>query len=615
MSDSDIGSKAWSVTPSDYLKSRSRNFRVPSQPFSLYVTMRDSVRLAVDVFLPQPLKPEGAPLRFPTIVILTPYYRRFKITDSAAEPSPNTAKYRDAFVPYGYAVVVVDVRGTGARFGTRDSMRSPRERDDSFEIARWIVAQSWSDGSIGSTGISYLGAAACFLASTGHPGVKAIAPLFAVSDIYSEQLYPGGLLSQILTNAYDDLMAALDQDLRGSLAKYAYFNDPRFDGPQPVDSDLDGSVLRQAIEVHRDNFKLRDLAREFFFRDSALIHDPALTSAACSPYGYVDKMPPDVAVLSVSGWYDGAGYTNGALSRYLTLDRRSTHPQRLLLGPWDHGARTNVSPWRETPTSQFQLMAELLRFFDRYLLHRDSGLEREAPVHYFSIHDNQWHAAEQWPPGTRDWRLYATAQAELVETAQAEDGALDYQVRFTTTTGTRTRYERLGAANIENYYPDWKERSAGMLHLETRPLAKATQITGNAVARLTLASSEPDASIFVYLSEVEADGSVRYITEGMLRLLHRAEAESPPDYKTSWPFHPCTRAAAHLMPVGIAETISIAAIAVSWTLSAGSRLRISISGADAEHFPQVPHGRPPKLRIVTGEAGGSCFEIPVGVTD
>src|SRR5450759_3709007 len=116
--------------------------------------------------------------------------------------------------------------------------------------------------------------------------------------------------------------------------------------------------------------------------------------------------------------------------------------------------------------------------------------------------------------------LYATPQAELVETAPAKQGALDYQVRFTTTTGIQTRYERLGAANIEDYYPDWKERSADMLHLETPPLAKATQITGNAVARLKLESSEPDASIFVYLSEVETDGSVRYITEGMLRLLH-----------------------------------------------------------------------------------------------
>ena len=86
------------------------------------------------------------------------------------------------FVPRGYALVVVDVRGTGACFGTRDSFRSPRERADYKAIADWIVAQPWSDGRIGATGISYLGAACDFLASTGHPAVKAIAPLFAVWD-------------------------------------------------------------------------------------------------------------------------------------------------------------------------------------------------------------------------------------------------------------------------------------------------------------------------------------------------------------------------------------------------------------------------------------------------
>src|SRR3546814_9606644 len=53
----------------------------------------------------------------------------------------------------------------------------------------------------------------------------------------------------------------------------------------------------------------------------------------------------DVAVLSVSGWMDGGGYMNGAISRYLTL---SKNPSHLLLGPWDHGARIDVSPWRTT---------------------------------------------------------------------------------------------------------------------------------------------------------------------------------------------------------------------------------------------------------------------------
>ena len=52
------------------------------------------------------------------------------------------------------ALVAVDVRGTGASFGTRDSFRSPRERDDYARIAEWVVAQPWSDGRIGATGVS-----------------------------------------------------------------------------------------------------------------------------------------------------------------------------------------------------------------------------------------------------------------------------------------------------------------------------------------------------------------------------------------------------------------------------------------------------------------------------
>jgi hypothetical protein len=66
---------------------------------------------------------------------------------------------------------------------------------------------------------------------------------------------------------------------------------------------------------------------------------------------------------------------------------------------------------------------------------------------------------------------------------------------------------------------------------------------------------------------------------------------------------------------GISESIGIATIPVSWTLPAGSRLRMSTSGADAEHFPQVPHGRPPKLTILTGEDAGSYFAIPIRETN
>ena len=134
---------AWRVTPQAYLKDRKRPYGVSKKPFSQYVTMPDGCRLAVDVYLPQ--TPEGVAAEgpFPAITIFTPYYRRFALADSSKgdEVTPGSFRYRDNFVPAGYALVVIDVRGTGASFGTRDSFRSPREREDCRDIADWIQAQ------------------------------------------------------------------------------------------------------------------------------------------------------------------------------------------------------------------------------------------------------------------------------------------------------------------------------------------------------------------------------------------------------------------------------------------------------------------------------------------
>jgi putative CocE/NonD family hydrolase len=604
MSDHDSAGAAWRVAPSQYIEGRPATHALPQAPESRHVTMRDGCRLAVDTYLPQ-----GAPgERLATIAIFTPYNRRFKRLDEAAEPSPNAAKYRDFFVPRGYALVVVDVRGTGASFGTREAFRSPKEREDYREIADWIVAQPWSNGVIGSTGISYLGAAACFLASTGHPAVKAIAPLFGVSDIYSEQLYPGGMMSRVWSRDYDELMLALDHDDREKTAKFAYFNDPRLSGPQPVDGDDDESLLRAALAEHRDNFRLHDMLPELAFRDEGPLHDPTLNTDACSPFRYLlAGTKPGLPVYSISGWYDGGGYANGAISRFLSL----AGPQdRLLLGPWDHGARTNVSPWRPQVASEFPLLAEVLRFFDQHLLGLHTGLEDEAPVHYYSIHADQWHAAGAWPQLPAQ-RLYL-APGQVASASEPEHvSTASYQVRFDTTTGSDTRWERLGAANIENYYFDWTGRDAALLNFTSEPYAEDTELTGHAIAHLTVASSQRDAALFVYLAEVDADGRAHYITEGMLRALHRATAEAPPEYRTTWPYRRFTRRDAKLLEPGVPDRLVFALLPVSWTLKQGSRLRISIAGADADHFPQVPHGAPPRLELVLGGAQASFIELPL----
>jgi uncharacterized protein len=600
---------AWAVSPALYAESRPARWNLPEKPQSLYLTMRDGCRLAIDIYLPQSPNASDAGTKFPTILFFTPYYRRFKLRQGGAgEGNPNTGKFRDFFVPRGYAMVVIDVRGTGASFGTRDSFRSPKERDDSYEVVDWVAKQSWSNGLAGSTGISYLGAAAAFLASTGHPAVKAIAPLSGVWDNYTDHCFPGGIHLNTQTRDYGELAMALDRDRRDLLAKYSYFSNPDFEGPQPVDDDPSGNELRQAIHQHLSNIRMADFIPEFQFREEGLPYDATFSSASFSPYAVSDKIKPDVAVLSVSGWMDGGGYTNSSIARFLSLP---DNPSYLLLGPWDHGSRVDVSPWRtEEQGDSSLLLGEVLRFFDHYLLGYATGLDKEKPVHYFSIHAQDWRSAQSWPPSDsqRDWYLCQSGQLDKEAGASGSD---DYQVDFALGTGTSTRYERMTAGDPRVYYPDWQGRTDAMLSFTSDPLDTSADLVGHPQVDLWLACSEPDAALIVYLTEIEANGAERYVTEGMLRALHRREAQPPANYRSTWLYRTFRRGDAEPMIPNRAECIRIPFLPTAWQFAAGSRIRLSITGSDVDHCVQIPHGRPPRLSILHGEGHASRLTLPL----
>ncbi len=605
MPDNDFRGNAWRVTPSAYLERRPAIYGT-SAPTSRYLEMEDGCRLAIDIYLPT--AGETGVRRWPTIVMCTPYYRRFKVAPDVPRPllADPRARFCDMFVPRGYALIVLDVRGTGASFGTRDSFRSPRERDDYREVVEWIVAQPWSDGAVGATGVSYLAAASDFLASTGHPAVKAIAPICGVWDTSANLYYPGGVHLNQLTNSYDALMIALDHDRREILRdEFPHMWHPDLDGPQPVDDDTDGSACAEAIRQHAGNFRMRDFITEFKFRDDALSYNPDVTSASFSPYNYATGVRPEVAVYSIGGWFDGH-YADGAIVRFLTLAHRNRY---LLLGPWDHGARANGSPWRDAVEPTFPILAEILRFFDEHLAGLDTGLQNEAPVHYFVSRAEAWRAAESWPLVPNAYRLSLGAQNALV--AEAEGiGADAYRVDFARGTGYHTRYERMSGKDCPDLYDDWQGRDEAMLSYTSEVLADDLELAGHPILSLWLSCSEPDASIFAYLSEVEADGSVRYVTEGLLRALSRAEVECPSNYRTTWPYHSFTRKDAIAMPADAPQLLHFALLANGWRFAAGSRIRLSIAGADADHCAQVPHGRPPELNVHWGGEVASYITLP-----
>jgi putative CocE/NonD family hydrolase len=298
---------------------------------------------------------------------------------------------------------------------------------------------------------------------------------------------------------------------------------------------------------------------------------------------------------------------NGAIARYLT---KADNPRHLLLGPWDHGARIDISPWRAAVEPDFPLLGEILRFFDTYLMDLDTGLRQEAPIHYFAVHAEEWRAAQSWPPIETQQRFYLAPNHRL-DAAETPPGSDHYQVDFTLGTGANTRYERIAGLDSRNYYSDWQGRTARMLSYTSAPLASATELAGHGLADLWLASSESDLALFVYLSEIEADGTERYVTEGLLRALHRKEQPAPPNYRTTWPFRSFRRADAAPLLRGEVERIRIPLLPVAWRFAAGSRIRLSIAGADDDHCGQVPHGRPPLVTMLRGEGRASALELPL----
>lgn len=129
-------------------------------------------------------------------------------------------------------------------------------------------------------------------------------------DTYSDHVFPGGIKCTTVTENYDELVRALDLDLRDKLAPYPYFNDARYAGPAPVEEDPQGKLLAEAIDEHRDSFRMRDFAPEFAFREEAASHDPSMHSGSFSPYWYLGQVPGKVnirfALLPVS-WTLQAG--------------------------------------------------------------------------------------------------------------------------------------------------------------------------------------------------------------------------------------------------------------------------------------------------------------------
>jgi uncharacterized protein len=135
-------------------------------PKTEMVPMRDGVRLATDIYLPQGQGP------WPVVLERTPYNRK-----QQGEKSTN-------FVAHGYVYAIQDWRGHFDSEGTFtvSVLTGPKGREDGYDTVEWIARQPWSNGKVGVTGGSGPGIGAKQTVASNPPHL--IAAAASVAGIY-----------------------------------------------------------------------------------------------------------------------------------------------------------------------------------------------------------------------------------------------------------------------------------------------------------------------------------------------------------------------------------------------------------------------------------------------
>ncbi|WP_419163664.1 CocE/NonD family hydrolase [Candidatus Palauibacter sp.] len=592
--------------------SNARPVSEPTRNQALHVPMRDGVRIAVDVWLPDGIQPGD---RLPTMMRATRYWRA---RDEVGVPLEETSNFAEAerWNRAGYALVLVDGRGSGASFGIRRFELAEDEVRDYGEVADWIAEQPWSNGRVGAYGVSYAGNTAEMLAVNGSPAVKAIAPLFNDFDNFGHLIFPGGVLTVGFLESWSDRTRMQDlNDICGLSDATGPACDEvtrRVTGVKPVDADHDGSLLAAAVADHQANTVPFEAALEYEFRDDPFgRYGETNVGHRRSPSGHLPQIEASgVAMFIRVGWQDAAT-VNGTLGRYNTI----SNPQQVFIGPWDHGARNDTDPFKadDTPVAPDEnaQFVELVAFFDAHLKEGGSG-ETPTEIHYYTLGADRWTRTEQWPPaGFDDVTWYFHEEGTLSTEAPATEAGDDrYAVDFTATTGTRNRWYTNGGGG-DVVYGDRRVEDEKLLTYTSAPLATDLEITGHPVVTLQLASTETDGAFIVYLEDVAPDGTVRYITEGQLRGVMRAVTEDRPLYRKYGPHRSESRAEALPLVPGEVTELSLDLWTTSVLIRAGHRIRVALAGADADTFLRYPRdGAVPEWTVQRRAAYPSRIILP-----
>ncbi len=575
------------------------------------VAMRDGVRLATDIYRPAE---GGRPVAnaLPTILERTPYGKSSPTTRHASR------EVAEFFASHGYVVVFQDCRGRGKSGG--EYVKYLSDGADGFDCCTWILKQPWSNGRIGTMGLSYAAHTQAALASAGAPGVVA---MFMDSGGFSNA-YQGGIRQG---GAYElkQVTWALSQaleapELRADPARLAALKA------------VDIKAWFARLPWSRGNSPL-SLVPEYedyvFDQWENGTFDEYWKQTGIYAKGFYNRFP-DAATMMFSSWYDP--YPRTVIDNYLGLKALNRGPYRLVLGPWTHGNREQTFSGDVdfgAAAAFSKSIAEgyvdfKLRWFDQFLKGVPNGVSMEPEVRLFVMgggsgrrnaegrldHGGQWRSERAWPiPSAQPTAFYLHSDGSLsnwkpTQGSPARTFQYDPKHPVPTIGGTVTSGQPImvGGAFDQREGPQFFGSRAPFRALADRPdvlvfqtptLENDVEVTGAIEADLWITSDCPDTDFTIKLIDVyppSADypqGFAMNLTDGILRCRYRSSWENP-----------------RLMKPGKVYRIKVEAFPTSNLFKAGHRIRLDVSSSNFPHFDAnsntgEPEGKATKTRIAT----------------
>ena len=481
------------------------------------IPMRDGVRLAADVYRPAR---KGVPIegRFPALLMRTPYNKGVR-----------AAPFAQYFASRGYVVVVQDVR---ARYKSEGHWR-PLYDDglDGYDTTQWIGHQPWSDGGIGTLGTSYEGGTQHALAIADAPFVKAMIPLFSMSDVGRYGVRHNGAFELRWVNWVFSMGDPGGQPNLVAAARAA--SDP---AAAPALADLVNHVPEyvRALPLRAGDTPLKFAPEYEKWLADAMSHggdDPVFKGMGVEVVDHLADYK-DIPVYHVTGWYDSWALQVANLN-YVGLRERKKSPQRLIVGPWTH-SRPNVSYAGDaqfTPDAAIDLNAFQQRWFDHWLKGVDNGVDREAPVRIYVMGGGDGHKTPEgrvfvggyWRD-EREWPLarstptmyYLHADGVLSPDKPVPHAPVTYRFDphnpVPTLGGNISSQGELSSAGATDQRcrptlwtcKDSNPLSArnDVLVFQTPPLTRDVEVTGRLIVRLWAASDSPDTDFTAKLIDV-----------------------------------------------------------------------------------------------------------------